>query len=162
MLDEGVSARQDPSSALGKAQHSLDLRRASRTSLNPPGKIIGNNSKAAPNRAKREGAERGDLREARGNRAGKEPSLRRIGINAEAQAPEEAAGATIATAKMIRVPGRPTGTGQAADSAEDLGAVRATGGAETRLTEEVAVQEERHHHPRRQEAEAAPEPVGRR
>jgi hypothetical protein len=147
---------------LGKAQHSLDLRRASRIGLNPPGKIIGNNSKAAPNRAKREGAERGDLREARRNRAGKEPTLRRIGINAEAQAPEEAAGATIATAKMIRVPGRPTGTGQAADSAEDLGAVRATGGAETRLTEEVAVQGERHRHPRRQEAEAALEPVGRR
>jgi hypothetical protein len=147
---------------LGKAQHSLDLRRASRIGLNPPGKIIGNNSKAAPNRAKREGAERGDLREAKGSRAGKEPSLRRIRISAGAQAPEEAAGATIATAKMIRVPGRPTGTGQAADSAEDLGAVRATGGAETRLTEEVAVQGERHHHPRRQEAEAALEPVGRR
>ena len=147
---------------MGKAQHSLDLRRASRIGLNPPGKIIGNNSKAAPNRAKREGAERGDLREARGSRAGKEPSLRRIGINAEAQAPEEAAGATIATAKMIRVPGRPTGTGQAADSAGDLGAVRATGGAETRHTEEVAAQGERHHHPRRQEAEAALEPVGRR
>ena len=108
MLDEGVNARQDPSSASGKAQHSLDLRRASRIGLNPPGKIIGNNSKAAPNRAKREGAERGDLREVRRNRAGKEPILRRIGINAEAQAPEEAAGATIATAKMIRVPGRPT------------------------------------------------------
>jgi len=156
-----MSARQDRSSALGEARHSLGLRRASRAGLNPPGKIIGNNSEAAPNRAKREGAERGDLREARGSRAGKEPSLRRIGINAEAQAPEEAAGATIATAKMIRVPGRPTGTGQAADSAEDLGAVRATGGAETRLTEEVAVQGERHRHPRRQEAEAALEPVGR-
>jgi len=143
VLGEGVSTRQDPSSALGKAQHSLGLRRASRTGLNPPGKIIRNNSEAAPNRAK-------------------EPSLRRIGVNAEAQAPEEAAGATIATAKMIRVPGRPTGTGQAADSAEDRGAARATGGAETRLTEEVAVQEERHHHPRRQEAEAELEPVGRR
>jgi len=147
---------------LAEARHSLGLRRASRAGLNPPGKIIGNNSEAAPNRAKREGAERGDLREAKGSRAGKEPSLRRIRISAGAQAPEEAAGATIATAKMIRVPGRPTGTGQAADSAEDLGAVRATGGAETRLTEEVAVQGERHHHPRRQEAEAALEPVGRR
>jgi len=156
-----MSARQDPSSALGKAQHSLGLRRASRVGLNPPGKIIGNNSEAAPDRAKREGAERGNLREARRNRPGKEPTLRRIGINAEAQAPEEAAGATIATAKMIRVPGHPTGTGQAADSAGDLGAVRATGGAETRLTEEVAAQGERHHHPRRQEAEAALEPVGR-
>ncbi len=62
---------------------------------------------------------------------------------------------------MIRVPGHPTGTGQAADSAGDLGAVRATGGAETHHTEEVAAQEERHHHPRRQEAEAALEPVGR-
>ena len=93
-----MNARQDPSSALGKAQHSLDLRRASRTSLNPPGKIIGNNSEAAPNRAKRGGAERGDLREARGSRADKEPSLRRVRISAEAQAPEEAAGATIAIA----------------------------------------------------------------
>ena len=157
-----MSARQDPSSALAEAQHSLGLRRASRIGPSPPGKIIRNNSEAAPSRAKREGAERGDLREARGSRAGKEPSLRRIRISAGAQAPEEAAGATIATAKMIRVPGHPTGTGQAADSAEDLGAVRATGGAETRLTEEVAVQEERHHHPRRQEAEAALEPVGRR
>ena len=146
---------------MGEAQHSLGLRQASRAGLNPPGKIIGNNSKAAPNRAKREGAERGDLREARGSRAGKEPSLRRIRISAEAQAPEEAAGATIATAKMIRVPGHPTGTDQAADSAGDLGAVRATGGAETRHTEEVAAQGERHHHPRRQEAEAALEPVGR-
>ncbi len=157
-----MSARQDRSSALAEARHSLGLRRASRAGLNPPGKIIGNISEAAPNRAKREGAERGDLREAKGSRAGKEPSLRRIRINAEAQAPEEAAGATIATAKMIRVPGRPTGTGQAADSAEDLGAVRATGGAKTHLTEEVAVQGERHHHPRRQEAEAALEPVDRR
>ncbi len=146
---------------MGEAQHSLGLRRASRTGLNPPGKIIGNNREAAPNRAKREGAERGDLREARGSRAGKEPSLRRIRVSAGAQAPEEAAGATIATAKMIRVPGHPTGTDQAADSAGDLGAVRATGGAETRLTELVAVQGERHHHPRRQEAEAALEPVGR-
>ena len=146
---------------MGEAQHSLGLRRASRTGLNLPGKIIGNNSEAAPNRAKREGAERGDLREARGSRAGKEPSLRQVKISAEAQAPEEAAGATIATAKMIRVPGHPIGTGQAADSAGDLGAVRATGGAETRHTEEVAAQGERHHHPRRQEAEAALEPVGR-
>ena len=152
-----MSARQDLSSALGEAQHSLGLRQASRAGLNPPGKIIGNNREAAPNRAKRGGAERADL-----SRAGKEPSLRQVRISAGAQAPEEAAGATIATAKMIRVPGRPTGTGQAADSAEDLGAVRATGGAETRLTEEVAVQEERHHHPRRQEAEAELEPVGRR
>ena len=156
-----MSARQDPSSALAEAQHSLGLRRASRIGPNPPGKIIRNNSEAAPNRARREGAERGDLREARGSRAGKEPSLRRIRISAEAQAPEEAAGATIATAKMIRAQGRPTGTGQAADSAEDPGAVRATGGAETRLTEEVAVQGERHHHPRRQEAQAVLGPVGR-
>ena len=147
---------------MGEAQHSLGLRQASRADLNPPGRIIGNNSKATPNRAKRGGAERGDLREARGSRAGREQSLRRIKISAEAQAPEEAAGATIATAKMIRVPGHPTGTDQAADSAGDLGAVRATGGAETRQTEEVAAQGERHHHPRRQEAEAAPEPVGRR
>ena len=157
-----MSARQDLSSALAEAQHSLGPRQASRASLNPPGKIIGSNREAAPNRAKREGAERDALREARGSRAGKELSLRRIRISAGAQAPEEAAGATIATAKMIRVPGRPTGTGQAADSAEDRGAARATGGAETRLTEEVAVQEERHHHPRRQEAEAELEPVGRR
>ena len=148
--------------ALGEAQRSLGPRQASRASLNPPGKSIGNNSETAPNRAKRGGAERGDLREARGSRAGKDPSLRQVEISAEAQAPEEAAGATIATAKMIRVPGHPTGTGQAADSAGDLGAVRATGGAETRHTEEVAAQGERHHHPRRQEAEAALEPVGRR
>ena len=146
---------------MGEAQHSLGLRQASRAGLNPPGKIIGNNSEAAPNRAKRGGAERADLRGAKGSRAGKEPSLRRVRISAEAQAPEEAAGATIATAKMIRVPGHPTGTDRAADSAGDLGAVRATGGAETRQTEEVAAQGERHHHPRRQEAEAALEPVGR-
>ena len=146
---------------MGEAQHSLGLRQASRAGLNPPGKIIGNNSEVAPNRAKRGGAERADLRGAKGSRAGKEPSLRRVRISAEAQAPEEAAGATIATAKMIRVPGHPTGTGQAADSAGDLGAVRATGGAETRHTKEVAAQGERHHHPHRQEAEAALEPVGR-
>ena len=142
---------------MGEAQRSLGPRQVSRAGLNPPGKIVGNSSETDPNRAKRGGAERADL-----SRAGKEPSLRRIRISAGAQAPEEAAGATIATAKMIRVPGRPTGTGQAADSAEDRGAARATGGAETRLTEEVAVQEERHHHPRRQEAEAELEPVGRR
>ncbi len=70
-------------------------------------------------------------------------------------------GATIATAKMIRVPGHPIETGRAADSAGDLGAVRATGGGETHLLEEVAARGERHHHPRRQEAEAALEPVGR-
>ena len=151
-----MSARQDLSSALAEAQHSLGPRQASRASLNPPGKIIGNNSEVAPNRAKTGGAERADL-----SRAGKEPSLRQIRISAEAQAPEEAAGATIATAKTIRVPGHPTGTDRAADSAGDLGAVRATGGAETRQTEEVAAQGERHHHPRRQEAEAALEPVGR-
>ncbi len=112
---------------------------------------------AGPNRAKRGGAESADL-----SRAGKEPSLRRVRIGAGARAPEEAAGATIATAKMIRVPGHPIGTGQAAGSAGDLGAVRATGGAETRQTEEVAALGERPHHPRRREVEAAPEPVGRR
>jgi hypothetical protein len=91
-----------------------------------------------------------------------EQGLRRIRINAGAQAPEEAAGATIATAKMIRVTGHPIGTGQVADSAGGLGAVRATVGGETRHSEEVAARGERHHHPRRQEEEAALEPVGRR
>jgi hypothetical protein len=71
-------------------------------------------------------------------------------------------GATIVTAKMIRVIGRPTGTGQAMDSAGDLWAIRATGGGETRHLEEVAALGERHHHPRRQEEVAALEPVGRR
>ena len=156
-----MSARQDLSSALGEAQHSLGPRQVSRAGLNPPGKIVGNSSETDPNRAKRGGAERGDLREARGSRAGKEQSLRRIRISAEAQAPEEAVGATTATAKMIRVPGHPIGTGRAADSAGDLGLVRATGGAETHHTDQVAAQGERHHHPRRQEAEAALEPVGR-
>jgi hypothetical protein len=91
-----------------------------------------------------------------------EQSLRRIRINAGAQAPEEAAGATIATAKMIQVTGHPIGTGQVADSAGDLGAVRVTGGGETRHLEGVAAQGERHHHPRWQEEKAALEPVGRR
>ena len=146
---------------MGKAQHSLDLRRASRIGLNPPGKIIGSNSKAAPNRAKREGAERGALREARGSRAGKEPSLRRIRISAGAQAPEEAAGAMIATVRMIRATDRPIGAGRVAGSAGDLGAVQAAGVGETRRSE-VAAQAERHRHPRRLEAEAASEPVGHR
>jgi hypothetical protein len=91
-----------------------------------------------------------------------EQSLRRIRINAGAKAPEEAVGATIATVKMIRVTGHPIGTGQAADSAGDLRAVRATGGGETRHLEEVAAWGERHHHPRQQEEVAALEPVGRR
>jgi hypothetical protein len=146
---------------LGEAQRSLGPRQASRAGLNPPGKIVGNSSETAPSKAKRGGAERGDPREARGIKAGKEPNLRRIRISAEAQAPEEAVGATIATAKMIRVPGHPIGTGRAADSAGDLGAARATGGAETRHSEEVAAQGERHHHPRRQEAQAVLGPVGR-
>jgi hypothetical protein len=92
-----------------------------------------------------------------------EQSLRRIRINAGAQAPEEAVGATIATAKTIQVTGHLIGTGQAVDSAGDLGAVRATGGGETRHLEEVAARGERHHHhPRRQEEEAALELMGRR
>ncbi len=49
-----------------------------------------------------------------------------------------------------------------ADSAGDLGAVQATGDGETRHLEEVAARAERHRHLRRQEAEAALEPVGRR
>jgi hypothetical protein len=96
-----------------------------------------------------------------GIRADMEQSLRRIRINAGAQAPEEAVGATIATAKMIRVIGHPIGTGQAADSVGDLGAVQATVGGETRHLEGVAAQVERHRHLRRQEEEAALEPVGR-
>jgi hypothetical protein len=97
-----------------------------------------------------------------GIRADMEQSLRRIRINAGAQAPEEAVGATIAAAKMIRVTGRPIGAGQAADSAGDLGAVRATGDSETRHLEEVAARAEHHRHLRRQEEEAALEPGGRR
>lgn len=147
---------------MDEARPSPGLRRGNLANLLRPSRSAGGSSGSAPGKVRKEGDAKSDLREAMGIRTGMEQSLRRIRISAGAQAPEEAAGATIATAKMIRVPGRPTGTGQAADSAEDLGAVRATGGAETRLTEEVAVQGERHHHPRRQEAEAALEPVGRR
>jgi hypothetical protein len=153
-----MSARQDLSLALEEAQCSPAPRQVSRAGLKLPDKIVGSSSGTAPSRAKRGGIERGDLREAKGIRAGKEQSLRRIRINAEAQAPEEAVGATIATAKMIRVPGHP---GRAADSAGDLGAVRATGGGETHHLEEVAARGGRHHHPRRQEEGAALEPVGR-
>ncbi len=60
--------------------------------------------------------------------------------------------ATTATVTMTSAIGCPTEAGPAA--------VRATGGAETRHTEEVAAQGERHH-PRQQEAEAALGPVGR-
>ncbi len=56
----------------------------------------------------------------------------------------------------------PIGAGQVADSAGDLGAVPATGDGETRHLEEVAAQAERHRHLRRQEAEAALGPMGRR
>ena len=51
-----------------------------------------------------------------------------------------------------------------ADSAGDLGAVQAVQAAEVDETRrsEVATQAERHRHPRRLEAEAAPEPVGHR
>jgi hypothetical protein len=151
VLVEGMTARQDLSPALGEARRSLGPRQDSRAGLNLPSKIIESSSGTAPSRARRGGDVRGDLREARGIRADMEQSLRRIRINAGAQAPEEAVGATIATAKTIRVTGRPTGTGQAVDSAGDLGAVRATGGGETRHLEEVAALGERHHHPSRQE-----------
>ena len=157
-----MSVRQYLSPALGEAQRSLGPRRDSRAGLNLPGKIVGSSSGTAPSRARRGGDAKGDLREAMGIRADMEQSLRRIRINAGAQAPEEAVGATIATAKMIRVIGHPIGTGQAADSVGDLGAVQATVGGETRHLEGVAAQVERHRHPRRQEAEAAQEPVGRR
>ncbi len=161
-LVEGMSARQDLSPALGEAQRSLGPRRDSRADLNLPSKIAGSSSGSAPSRARKEGDAKGDLREAMGTRADMEQSLSRIRINAGAQAPEEAVGATIAIAKMIRVTGRPIGAGQAADSAGDQGAVRATGDGETRHLKEVAARAERHHHPRRQEEEAALEPVGRR
>ncbi len=104
---------------------------------------------------------RNDLREAKGIRAGTEQSLRRIGISAGAQAPEEAEGAMIATVRMIRATDRPIGAGRVAGSAGDLGAVQAAGVGETRHSE-VAAQAERHRHPRRLEAEAASEPVGHR
>ena len=80
---------------------------------------------------------------------------------------EEAAGAMIATVKMIRAIDRPTGAGRVADSAGDLEAVqavqvvRAAEADETRRSE-VAARAERHRHPRRLEAEAASEPVGHR
>ncbi len=154
-LVDGMSARQDPSPALGEAQRNLDPRRDSRAGLNLPSRIVRSSSGAAPSKAKRGGDVRGDLREARGIRADMEQSLRRIRINAGAQVPEEAVGATIATATTIQVTGHPTGTGQAVDSAGDLGAVRATGGAETRYMEEVAALGEHYHHPCRQEEEAA-------
>jgi hypothetical protein len=97
-----------------------------------------------------------------GIRAGMEQSLRRIRINAGAQAPEETVGAMIATAKMIQVTDHPLGAGLVADSAGDLGAVQETGDGETRHLEEVAARAERHRHLSRQEAGAALEPVGRR
>ena len=99
-----------------------------------------------------------------GIRAGTEQSLRRIGISAGAQAPEEAAGAMIATVKMIRATDRPIGAGRVAGSAGDLGAVQAVQAAEVGETRrsEVAAQAERHRHPRRLEAEAASGPVGHR
>ena len=108
-----------------------------------------------------------------GIRTGMEQSLRRIGISAGAQAPEEAAGAMIATVRMIRATDRPTGAGRVAGSAEDpeavqaVQAVQAVRAAEVDATRrsEVAAQAERHRHPRhprRLEAEAASEPVGHR
>jgi len=99
-----------------------------------------------------------------GIRTGMEQSLRRIRISAGAQAPEEAAGAMIATVRMIRATDRPTGAGRVAGSAGDLEAVQAVRAAEVDETRrsEVAARAERHRHPRRLEAEAASEPVGHR
>jgi hypothetical protein len=160
-LVEGMSARQDLSPALGEAQRSLGPCRDSRANLNLPSRIAGSSSGRAPSRARRGGDAKGDLKGAMGIRADMEQSLCRIRISAGAQAPEEAVGATIATAKMIRATGRPIGAGQAADSAGDLRAVQATRDGETRHLEEVAARVERHRHLRRQEEEEALEPVGR-
>jgi hypothetical protein len=147
---------------MGEARHSLGLRRGSQANLNHPSRSSRSSSGSALSRARREGDARGDLREAMGIRAGMEQSLRRIRISAGAQAPEEAVKAMIATARMIQATDRPTGAGQVAGSAGDLGAVQTTGGGETRLLEEVAAREERHRHLRQLVAEAALEPVGRR
>ena len=152
---------------MGEARRSPGLRRGNLANLPRPSRSAGGSSGSALSRARKEGDARNDLREAMGIRAGTEQSLRRIGISAGAQAPEEAAGAMIATVRMIRATDRPTGAGRVAGSAGDPGAVqavqavRAAEVGETRRSE-VAAQAERHRHPRRLEAEAASEPVGHR
>jgi len=167
VLVGGISARQGLSPVMGEARRSLVLLRGSQANLGHPSRSAGNSSGSALSRARREGDARGDLREAMGIRAGTEQSLRRIGISAGAQAPEEAAGAMIATVRMIRATDRPTGAGRVAGSAGALEAVQAVQAVraaevdETRRSE-VAAQAERHRHPRRLEAEAASEPVGHR
>ncbi len=100
-------------------------------------------------------------REERSQRSRGDQSLRRIGISAGAQAPEEAEGAMIATVRMIRATDRPIGAGRVAGSAGDPGAVQAAEVGEKRRSE-VAAQAGRHRHPRRLEAEAASGPVGHR
>ncbi len=139
---------------MGEARRNLGLRRGNLANLPRPSRSAGGSSGSALSRARKEGDARNDLREARGIRAGMEQSLRRIGISAGAQAPEEAVGAMIATVKMIRATDRPIGVGRVAGSAGDLGAVQAAEVGETRRSE-VASQAEHHRHPRRLEAEAA-------
>jgi hypothetical protein len=152
---------------MGEARPSPSLRRGNPANLPRPSRSAGGSSGSAPGKVRKEGDAKSDLREAMGIRTGMEQSLRRIRISAEAQAPEEAAGAMIATVRMIRATGRPTGAGRVAGSAGDLEAVQAVQAVraaevdETRRSE-VAARAERHRHPRRLEAEAASEPVGHR
>ena len=152
---------------MGEARPSPSLHRGNLANLSRPSRSAGGNSGSAPGKVRKEGDARSDLREAMGIRTGMEQSLRRIRISAGAQAPEEAAGAMIATVRMIRATDRPTGAGRVAGSAGDLEAVQAVQAVraaevdETRRSE-VAARAERHRHPRRLEAEAASEPVGHR
>jgi len=149
---------------MDEARPSPGLRRGNLANLLRPSRSAGGSSGSAPGKVRKEGDAKSDLREAMGIRTGMEQSLRRIRISAEAQAPEEAAGAMIATVRMIRATGRPTGAGRVAGSAGDLEAAQAVRAAkvdETRRSE-VAARAERHRHPRRLEAEAASEPVGHR
>ena len=149
---------------MGEARRSPGLRRGNLANLPHPSRSAGGSSGSAPGKVRKEGDAKSDLREAMGIRTGMEQSLRRIRISAGAQAPEEAAGAMIATVRMIRATDRPTGAGRVADSAGDLEAVQAVRAAEADETRrsEVAARAERHRHPRRLEAEAASEPVGHR
>jgi hypothetical protein len=146
---------------MGEARHNPGLHRGNLANLSRPSRSAGGSSGSAPGKVRKEGDARSDLREATGIRTGMERSLRRIRISAGAQAPEEAAGAMIATVRMIRATDRPIGAGRVAGSAGDLGAVQAAEVGETRRSE-VAARAERHRHPRRLEAEAASEPVGHR
>jgi hypothetical protein len=146
---------------MGEARRSPGLRRGNLANLPRRSRSARGSSGSALSKARKEGDGRNDLREAMGIRAGTEQSLRRIGISAGAQAPEEAVGAMIATVRMIQATDRPIGAGRVAGSAGDLGAVHAAGVGEARRSE-VAAQAERHRHPNRLEAEAASEPVGHR